>query len=126
MGRTPSKRSSETGPASTSCSKKRRRAKEKFKASRQLLTMKDVQLVCEELEDVDMEELRGDVYRQIESSYHMLFFNERLNLWQHIKSTNVMALDSVIATVLTDAYSAIYIPFSHRNHAAGDPFHAWK
>ena len=61
MGRTPSKHGSETGSASTSCSKKRRQAKEKFKALRQRLTMKDVQIVCEELEDVDMEELRATV-----------------------------------------------------------------
>ena len=50
-------------------------------------------------------ELRGDVYRQVESGYHMLFFSERLNLWRHIKSTNLMALDSLIATVLTDFWS---------------------
>ena len=50
-------------------------------------------------------ELRGDLDHQVESGYHMLFFNERLNLWKHIKSTNVMALDLLIATVLTDFWS---------------------
>lgn len=88
--------------------KQRRRAKaaskpkERAKAPRKRLSVKDVQLVCEELKDMDVEEMRGDVARQVESEYHMQFFEERMNLWLHIKSTNVMALDSLISTVLAD------------------------
>lgn len=52
--------------------------------------------------DIDVEELRGDVVRQVESGYHLLFFEERLNLWKYIKSANVVAFDSLISTVLAD------------------------
>ena len=96
--------------------KTRRRAtkrKAEPKAPRQSLKRKDVQLICDELKDIDVEELRSDVARQVESGYHMHFFEERLNLWKHIKSTNVMALDSLISAVLED-FVKIY-----REHSKG-------
>ena len=49
MGRTPSKRGSEAGSASTSIVA-RSEGELKRRALRQQLTMRDVQLVCEELE----------------------------------------------------------------------------
>ena len=52
--------------------------------------------MCKELIDIDVQELRGDLARQDKSGYHMLFFDERLHLWKHIESANVMAFDLLI------------------------------
>ena len=111
------KAGTKAGSVATSSSKKRKRATEpKEKAAKapwQRLAKKDVQLVCEELKEVDAVEIRSDVARQVVSGYHMLFFEERLNLWKHIKSTNVMALDSLISTVL------VYFVKMYRQHSKG-------
>lgn len=71
------------------------------------LNKKEIQLVCSNLKDADIEELRMDVVRQVNCEYHLQFFENRLKLWEYITSANVEVLDSLLR-VLLEAFISKY------------------
>ena len=56
--------------------------------------------MCEELDDVDVDELLKDVTSHVDSCYHTTFFKERTGLWEHMKTTTGAALKSLVCTAV--------------------------
>ena len=58
--------------------------------------------ICSNLKDLDIVELRMDLVQQINSGYHLLFFEDRLRVWEYITitSANVEKLDSLLCVLL--------------------------
>ena len=81
---------------------KKRRTKEGKSAEKKKRTRKkDVMLVCEWLEDVDIQELRDAVIVHVESEHHVGCFDDRKQTWKHI-TTNIVALDLLLTSLLAE------------------------
>ena len=76
------------------CSTKAKRTEQKPKKCKtKRLKKSKVESICSNLKDVDIEELRVDLIRQINNGYHLRFFEDRPKLWEYITSANVEAFD---------------------------------
>ena len=61
----------------------------------------DLERLCDELKEADVESIQGDVIARVNIEYHIQFFKERQEVWMHI-TRNTSGLNSFISTQLVD------------------------
>ena len=61
----------------------------------------DLERLCDELKEADVESIWGDVIARVNIEYHIQFFKERQEVWMHI-TRNTSGLNSFISTQLVD------------------------